>query len=85
MKKLSEKRKVTAPNAWGRDDTSLRQAFQVEESDVGRTMDNYGGHRRPAYTFTRADVGRVIEVITYSTNNNYCCWSFGSMFPTGQS
>lgn len=85
MKKLSEKRKFTAPNAWGRDDTSLRQAFQVEESDVGRAMDNYGGHRRPAYTFTQADVGQVIEITTYPSDINYSCWGFGSVFPTNHS
>lgn len=79
MKKLNDPRKFTAPNAWGRDDTSLRQAFIIEPSDVGMLKADYGGHRQPARMISTSDVGRVIEVTTYP-GQNYRCWSFGSVF-----
>lgn len=75
-------RKVVAANAWGRNDTTFRQTFEVESSDVGTTKSNYLGQGQPGYTFRGSDVGRVIEVITAP---NYMCWAFNTMStPTGK-
>lgn len=75
MKKLNEPRKVTLPDAWGRDSTTMRQNFEVEPEDAGRTKPNFLGYRYRDYTFTRNDVGRSIEVITAI---DYECWAFTS-------
>lgn len=72
MKTLGKPRKVTAPNAWGRDDTTMRQQYEVEESDVGVKRHHFLGLDHRDYTFTRADVGRVIEQIQGG------CWYFMS-------
>lgn len=76
MKKLTEPTKHTAPNALGRDITNTRQAFKVEESDIGRSWPDYGGQGQRTYTFQRSDVGRVVEVITAP---GYHSWYFGTV------
>lgn len=62
-------------NAWGRDCRTIRTIYQIEQSDVGTKRENKGGHRQPAYTFTRNDIGRRIEVIT-DRSPDYTCWGF---------
>ena len=73
MKPLTEPKKVTLPNAWGRDETTTRQRLEVEEKDVNTGLKDYLGHGCRAYQFKRADVGREIEVMTAFNSH---CWSF---------
>lgn len=73
MKSLAPIKKVTMANAWGRDQTTWRESFTVEDSDVGQTFAHYLGHNHKDYRMTRADVGRTLEVITAPA---YRCWSF---------
>lgn len=61
-------------NAWGGESRTFRTIYQIEQSDVGTKRENKGGHRQPAHTFTRNDIGRCIEVITDGTD--YTCWYF---------
>lgn len=80
MRALDQKRSVTAANGWGRDSTTYQQTFEIEESDVGRPMDDYLGHGHRRYTIARADVGRKINVMTHPSQQrdgrSYRCWSF---------
>lgn len=73
MKAIGESYKVTAANAWGRNSTATHQKFEITEEDVGTTHSSYLGYGRNSYTFTRADVGRIIIVMTDGTG--WTCWS----------
>ena len=64
----------TRPNAWGRDQTTTRERYQVETCDVGTVRPNYLGFQYKDYKFTEDDVGKVIETITYI--NSYASWAF---------
>ena len=82
MRQLCEKVGLkNLSNAWGRPDNSQRQAFAVEQGDVGQTRENYMGHNHGRYTFKPDDVGRVVEYITMP---GYMCWCFGSCIPAFQ-
>lgn len=48
--------------------------FEIEDADVGRIKPHYLGHHHKDYKFTKADVGKMIEVT--SQPNGYCCWVF---------
>lgn len=50
------------------------QRFTVESSDVGASWEDYLGYRHARRTFTAADVGRVVEVVTQGAH--YRCWYF---------
>lgn len=65
MKQLTEPWWTTSPNAVGRDITSKRQRFEVEQSDVGRTKPHFGGYNYRDLTFSQRDVGKTIEVMHY--------------------
>jgi hypothetical protein len=73
MKPTTEPKKVTAPNAWGRDDTTMRQRFAVEEADVNKVREHYLGMNHKSYLFRHSDVGREIEGIS---SPGYTSWSF---------
>jgi len=73
MKEIDKPRKVTLPNAWGRDDTTMRQRFVIEEADVNKVREHYIGMHHKSYMFRRGDVGREIEVIS---SPGYTSWSF---------
>lgn len=75
MKSLTDKKLHTGSTAWGADHTSLRQYFEVEPSDVGRTKQNYLGFGRGGYMFKPSDVGKTLEEIT-EPNSSYNCFSF---------
>lgn len=75
MHQTTDKKSVTLPNAWGRDCTTIRQRFEIEASDIGKSRSDYLGHNRPARVFVRDDVGREIEVMTAP---GYHCWAFYS-------
>lgn len=80
MKAISEKKRVVAANAWGRDSVTYQQTFEVEESDVGRPMGDFGGHGYRSHQFSRADVGRHLIMYTHpqvqSDRRSYRFWSF---------
>jgi hypothetical protein len=78
MRKYGEPRKHTAANAWGRDTTTTRTAYVVEEADVGRFIEHFGGYRNASRRLEADDVGRIMERITDGTS--YRCWHFGSVF-----
>lgn len=80
MKRITEPRRHTGQNGLGHDCTTMRTAYVVEEKDVGKSKDNYLGYRQRGYTFTRLDVGRVLEVITEPGGGEYNCWAWGSIF-----
>lgn len=73
MKKTGEPYKVTAPNAWGRDDTTFRQRFIVEQEDINKVREHYLGMNHKSYMFRSTDVGREIEVMSAP---GYTSWAF---------
>ena len=73
MRKIVEYQ-LTAANGWGAQSTTTRQAFEVESSDVGITRPDYLGYNHREYTFTRSDVGRIVEHIRHRIPS----WSFAS-------
>lgn len=72
----------TGNNAWGRATNTVRTRYELEEKDVGRTMENYGGFKHASHTITRGDVGKVIEFINEPgrpanhRGEAYECWYF---------
>lgn len=74
MQPITEKHTRTDANAWGRPVTIEAQQFCVAESDVGTKRAHYLGHDYAYYTFTKADVGRLIEV--QSDGTGWTCWYF---------
>ena len=80
MKRIGKSEAVTAANGLGHDSTAIHSDWQVEESDVGRQRENYGGYRHAVYEFKRSDVGRVIDVMTDGSQWN--CWTWGSYWHT---
>lgn len=81
MKSLCNPTLYRAPDAWGRDNTSIRQVFEVEASDVRTVRMNYQGYRQPGRIISNEDVGKVIEVITCPRDPLYNCWYFGTVLP----
>lgn len=79
MKSLTQPKWSTAANAWGRDVTSARQCFQIEEGDVGTTRAHHRGYCQSGYKFKPSDVGRTISV--YTDNTGWTCWIFDTSAP----
>lgn len=75
MKAVTEKRRKTAANAWGRDGTFDEQVFEVEEADVGTTRHHYLGYNHRSVQITQADVGRQIHM---QTSPGWACWTWHS-------
>jgi hypothetical protein len=73
VKALTEDEKVRAKNPLWKDVVHYRQRFEIEQSDVGSTRDDYLAPKRPPKEFTQQDVGRQIEVLTAGGRT---CWSF---------
>jgi hypothetical protein len=73
MKKITEPKRVTAANAWGRDATCTHQEFQVETDDVGKTREHFLGYNHRSYTFHHHDIGRHINV---QSSPGWTCWYF---------
>lgn len=75
MKKISEPLKTVAVNGWGATSEVTRQRFEVTSEDIGKVRGNYLGFNHRHYAFVSADLGRVIEVLTYP-GEAYTSWSF---------
>ncbi|WP_199153445.1 hypothetical protein [Chromobacterium sp. ASV23] len=65
---------VQACNAWGQTSVAFHTHYCVEQADVGKARGDYLGHRRPAYTFKGADVGR--HICAMRDHSGWTCWSF---------
>ena len=82
MIKIGESWRDTSNNAWGLATNTERSRYELEASDVGRTMADYQGHKYSSYTITRGDVGKVIEFIhepgrpVNARGEIYQCWYF---------
>lgn len=74
MKQIGEPRKVTAPNALGKNSTCWHTTYEIEASDVNVVRENYLGFRHRSLKLTHEDVGRTIIVMTDGTG--WTCWSF---------
>jgi hypothetical protein len=73
MKQLTEPTRVTLANAWGRDITSIRQSFLLEETDKGVKIADYGGYKRPEYTIKAGDIGKTLTRVRDPHDGQYCC------------
>ncbi len=67
--------KYRAANAWGQVQSVRDIRYEVERSDIGRIRHSYLGRGYRDYTFTAADVGKIISHIS-SAENDSGCWSF---------
>ena len=75
MKYLTAPKKMLLPtNCTGPNETFWDQTLQVEESDIGTTRENYGGHKHSSYKFVRSDIGRLIT--NRQQGSEYSCWWF---------
>lgn len=74
MKRLTQPETRRGANAWGQSSVSIHELFEIEESDVGRTRENYRGFGHSSHRFSLRDVGRVIDIISDGTG--WTCWFF---------
>jgi len=81
MKPVTEKKRTTADNAWGRPCTFYQQVFEIEASDAGTHRSNYGGHGQPGRTLLKSDVGRQITV--YTDGTPWTFWGFNLVLQKG--
>lgn len=76
MIKVGKSWRDTGANANGQSTDTQRTRYELEASDVGRTLPNYKGHEYSSYTIKRGDVGKVVEYIHETRGGNYECWYF---------
>ena len=58
---IKQRHQHTAPNAWGRDATSEREHWRIEEQDIGKTLSSFGGLHCRTLLITAGDVGKTLE------------------------
>lgn len=64
-------------DAWGRPGYWFVTVFQLEDSDVGRVIDNFNGYRcGQSHVVTHRDVGRLMEQFTYGDHDPTHSWHF---------
>jgi hypothetical protein len=72
MKPLTDVTHSVRCNLFGIEQDVFTQQFEVEDSDVGTKWYHLNGYKcGQSHTFRRADIGKVIETLSY-----------GSAFPT---
>lgn len=75
MRKITEPVKMgRATNCTGPDEIFEECDSRVELSDIGVTLNNYGGHKHTSYKFEASDVGRTIRDVRQGFW--YHCWYF---------
>lgn len=73
MKALTEKKGGIVRNAWGGNVYQYEQAFEVEESDVGKVQRHYLGFNNRDVKITDKDVGKTIIIFT-DNSPSWTCW-----------
>jgi len=74
MKQIGEPKRVTANNAQGHTVTTVHTVLEIEESDIGRVMENHRGYRHSYHMVKRSDVGR--QITRYTDGTEWTCWMF---------
>ena len=75
MKKYGEPIQETLPNAWGRDITVTKQAYIIEQEDVGQFKHHYLGYNHRSHRFEQHEVG--CSIIVYTDGTGWTNWVFG--------
>jgi len=71
MKVISEEYKLIGNAINAHLSTYLVSIYIVEDSDVGKTWDNFNGARHASYTFKKKDVGKQIIRYFRERKSNY--------------
>ena len=71
MLQLSEPWHTRADNAWGRTILTRNNHYQVEQKDVGRHLNNFGGYGRPGLTLRQQHVGQKLIHAEYEGWNSW--------------
>lgn len=74
MRAISDPKKATRSNAWGRDVTVTEQYFQVEPEDVGKFRHHYLGYNHRSHRFTSEEVG--CSIVVYTDGTGWTSWVF---------
>ena len=67
-------------NAMGQDTTTFWHHYQIEPSDLGKVIPNWGGYAQPGHRISKADIGKTVIKYTETQTPDRCgwhCYTFG--------
>lgn len=74
MKQLTEFKIQWGTNANGQGTWWEEAIFEIEASDVGRTLPHYLGHNHRAFALRPSAVGK--QIVKYRDDSGWQCWVF---------
>jgi hypothetical protein len=74
MKAVTGKTWHIGSTAWGAASNTARQVFEIETSDIGRTLPNHLGQGHAEHKVTADDIGK--QIMQYTDKFAWNCWTW---------